>query len=251
MTGETPKDPDDRRSEINRVTERIIACIYRVSNTLGSGFLEKVYENALAIELRQNGLKTEQQHPIRVFYNSEPVGDFAADLLVEDCVIVELNLEGRWLTCESLTSKSGTDEPGEFGEIAKLITGNGVNNSPVDLPVVVHGDIAKAHGLLQLLGQILGYGPAHGQDIEGLPHRIRWRHLHAGDEVRANVHAQLHSPGKIDGDDILKIRVSTQCVRIGRTFVRDALKTATQGFEFLLDHFPIHACLLSTRILLR
>ncbi len=52
--------------------------------------MEKVYENALAIELRKNGLKVEQQHPIRVFYNSEPVGDFAADLLVEDCVIVEL-----------------------------------------------------------------------------------------------------------------------------------------------------------------
>ena len=81
---------EERRSEINRVTERIITCVYRVSNTLGSGFLEKVYENALAIELRKNGLKVEQQHPIRVFYSSEPVGDFAADLLVEDCVIVEL-----------------------------------------------------------------------------------------------------------------------------------------------------------------
>ena len=83
-------DRDEDRSEINGVTERIITCVYRVSNTLGSGFLEKVYENALAIELRQTGLKVEQQHPIRVFYNSEPVGDFAADLLVEDCVIVEL-----------------------------------------------------------------------------------------------------------------------------------------------------------------
>ena len=83
-------DPEERRSDINRVTEKIISCVYRVSNTLGSGFLEKVYENALAIELRNNGLKVEQQHPIRVFYNNEPVGDFAADLLVEDCVIVEL-----------------------------------------------------------------------------------------------------------------------------------------------------------------
>ena len=81
---------EERRSEINLITERIITCVYRVSNTLGSGFLEKVYENALAIELRKNELKVEQQHPIRVFYNSEPVGDFAADLLVEDCVIVEL-----------------------------------------------------------------------------------------------------------------------------------------------------------------
>ncbi len=75
---------------INQVTERIITCVYRVSNTLGSGFLEKVYENALTIELRQNGFKVEQQHLIRVFYHNEPVGDFAADLLIEECVIVEL-----------------------------------------------------------------------------------------------------------------------------------------------------------------
>jgi GxxExxY protein len=80
----------ERRTEINEVTERIIACVYRVSSTLGSGFLEKVYENALAIEFRLNGLKVQQQHPIRVVYNGQPVGDFAADLLVEDCVVVEL-----------------------------------------------------------------------------------------------------------------------------------------------------------------
>ena len=83
-------NPEERRSQINQATERIITCAYRVSNTLGSGFLEKIYENALAIELRQNGLKVEQQHPIRVLYRGEPVGDFSADLLVEDCVIVEL-----------------------------------------------------------------------------------------------------------------------------------------------------------------
>jgi GxxExxY protein len=77
-------------SELNGITRRIISCVYRVSNTLGSGFLEKVYENALAIELRSNGLKVQQQYPIRVFYNNETVGDFAADLLVEDAVIVEL-----------------------------------------------------------------------------------------------------------------------------------------------------------------
>jgi GxxExxY protein len=61
-----------------------------VSNTLGSGFLEKVYENALAIELRQSGMKVEQQHSIKVFYNHALVGDFVADLLVEDIVIVEM-----------------------------------------------------------------------------------------------------------------------------------------------------------------
>ena len=76
--------------EINLITERIIACVYRVSNTLGNGFLEKVYENALAIELRQNGLKAEQQYPIRVCYKNQPVGEYFADLLVEERVIVEL-----------------------------------------------------------------------------------------------------------------------------------------------------------------
>ena len=83
-------EKEEYRLMINQVTERIITCVYRVSNTLGSGFLEKVYENALTIELRQNGLRVGQQHSIRVFYNSEPVGDFAADLLIEECVIVEL-----------------------------------------------------------------------------------------------------------------------------------------------------------------
>jgi len=80
----------ERRAELNEITEKIIASVYRVSNTLGSGFLEKVYENALAVELRANGFKVQQQHPIRVFYRNEPVGDFAADLLLEDCVVVEL-----------------------------------------------------------------------------------------------------------------------------------------------------------------
>ena len=86
----TPVATEEPRSEINRVTERIINCVYRVSNTLGSGFLEKVYENALAIELRKNGLRVEQQHSIKVFYNDNLVGDFVADLLVEDSVIVEM-----------------------------------------------------------------------------------------------------------------------------------------------------------------
>ena len=81
---------ESNQVEINQLTEKIIACIYRVSNTLGSGFLEKVYENALAIELRNNGVKVVQQHPIKVLYDGQAVGDFAADLLVENCVIVEL-----------------------------------------------------------------------------------------------------------------------------------------------------------------
>ena len=76
--------------ELNQITERIIGCVHRVSNTLGSGFLEKVYENALLIELGHCGLRAEQQHPIKVFYNNSLVGEFAADILVDNCVIVEL-----------------------------------------------------------------------------------------------------------------------------------------------------------------
>ncbi|MBM4300545.1 MAG: GxxExxY protein [Deltaproteobacteria bacterium] len=81
---------DEHRLKLDRITERIIGCVYKVSNTLGSGFLEKVYENALALELRKNGLKVKQQHGIQVRYDGVVVGEFAADLLVEDKVIIEL-----------------------------------------------------------------------------------------------------------------------------------------------------------------
>ena len=57
---------------------------------MGSGFLEKVYENALTLELRKNGLKVKQQHGIQIRYDGVVVGEFAADLLVEDKVIIEL-----------------------------------------------------------------------------------------------------------------------------------------------------------------
>ncbi len=57
---------DRKRRELNRITEKTIGCIYKVSNTLGAGFLEKVYENALALELREAGFKVSQQCPIRV-----------------------------------------------------------------------------------------------------------------------------------------------------------------------------------------
>lgn len=85
-----PINADERRQELDRLTEKIIRCAFRVSNTLGSGFLEKVYENALAIELRKSGLRAEQQRDIHVHYEGTVVGDYAADLLVEDRVIVEL-----------------------------------------------------------------------------------------------------------------------------------------------------------------
>jgi len=72
------------------LTNTILGCAYRVSNTLGSGFLEKVYENALAYELGKAGLDTVQQAPLRVTYDGVVVGDYVADLLVEGRVLVEL-----------------------------------------------------------------------------------------------------------------------------------------------------------------
>ena len=76
--------------DIDALTRRIIACAYRVHNELGPGFLEKVYENALRIELAEEGLSVEQQPPVPVSYRGQMVGDFYADLIVEGRVIVEL-----------------------------------------------------------------------------------------------------------------------------------------------------------------
>ena len=81
---------DEGRSEIDELTGKIIGCAYKVSNELGCGFLEKVYENALAHELRKNGLSAAQQHAIKVYYDGVVVGDYAADILVENRVILEL-----------------------------------------------------------------------------------------------------------------------------------------------------------------
>jgi len=73
-----------------QITEKIIGCAYTVANTLGSGFLEKVYENALSHELRKAGLAVQQQTGIAVNYDGVIVGDYVADLLVENEVLVEL-----------------------------------------------------------------------------------------------------------------------------------------------------------------
>ena len=72
------------------ITEQIIEAAFRVHKILGFGFLEKVYENALAIEIRKRGLKVEQQKPLIVYYEKEIVGEFFVDLLVEGKIIVEV-----------------------------------------------------------------------------------------------------------------------------------------------------------------
>jgi GxxExxY protein len=72
------------------LTKTIIGCAYKVHNTLGPGFLEKVYENARRIELESLGLRVKQQEPINVSYEGQVVGEYYADLWVEERVVIEL-----------------------------------------------------------------------------------------------------------------------------------------------------------------
>jgi len=75
---------------LNTITESIIGCAYTVANTLGHGFIEKIYENALNHELSKNGLRVKQQYPIQVMYDGVVVGDYVADLLVNDQILLEI-----------------------------------------------------------------------------------------------------------------------------------------------------------------
>jgi len=72
------------------LTEKVIGCAYRVYNTLGSGFLESVYEKSLAIELQKAGVAIESQKTVKVYYDEKIVGSFVADLIVDEKIIVEL-----------------------------------------------------------------------------------------------------------------------------------------------------------------
>src|SRR2546427_2304609 len=74
----------------DEVTQIIIGCAYIVHNKLGPGFLEKVYENALRIELEKQGFRVRQQEPISVVYDGQKVGEFYADLWVDERVVIEL-----------------------------------------------------------------------------------------------------------------------------------------------------------------
>lgn len=75
---------------MKQLTEKVIQCAFAVSNTLGCGFLEKVYENALAHELRKADLQVQQQHGITVYYDEVAIGEYTADLLVEGVLLLEL-----------------------------------------------------------------------------------------------------------------------------------------------------------------
>ncbi len=75
---------------INELTEKVIGCAYEVHRELGAGFLEKVYENALGIRLTEVGINSKQQAPLPVYYHGQRVGDFVADILIENRLIIEI-----------------------------------------------------------------------------------------------------------------------------------------------------------------
>jgi GxxExxY protein len=83
--------------ENEELTSRIIACAYKVHRILGAGFLEKVYENAMKLELTHAGLAAQQQFCLPVFYRGEKVGEYYADLFVENQFVCELK------ACEALS----------------------------------------------------------------------------------------------------------------------------------------------------
>lgn len=76
--------------EFKEITDKILKAFYTVYNELGYGFLEKVYENAMFIELTQNKLNCFRQKPIHVYYKNKIVGEYFADMVVEDKIIIEL-----------------------------------------------------------------------------------------------------------------------------------------------------------------
>jgi len=81
---------DYQNSKHRELTEKIIAVFYKVYNKLGYGFLEKVYENAMMIEFRAEEIPAIAQSPIRVLYGEEIIGEYYADILVDEKVILEI-----------------------------------------------------------------------------------------------------------------------------------------------------------------
>ena len=84
------QDGQDTGLKHGQITRKVIGCAFAVINELGAGFLESVYEKALLLALREEGLSAVAQHPIKVMFRGACVGDFYADLFVEGKVIVEL-----------------------------------------------------------------------------------------------------------------------------------------------------------------
>jgi GxxExxY protein len=91
---EPPINADTRRSD--ELTEKILGAVFEVSNVLGTGFLERVYERALLRELSLRGLRAKTQVRFTVFYKGQAIGEYAADSLVEDEIVLELKCVDRF-----------------------------------------------------------------------------------------------------------------------------------------------------------
>jgi GxxExxY protein len=84
---------DNQDIKYKELTDKIIKIFYKVYNKLGYGFLEKIYEKAMMVELKKEGIPAVAQSGIKVFYEGEMVGEYFADMLVDDKVIVEIKAE--------------------------------------------------------------------------------------------------------------------------------------------------------------
>ncbi len=93
----TPIAADTERERLDLISSAVIGAAQRVGNTLGCGFLEKVYQNSLAVELGSSGWKVTQQTPVHVRYKGHIVGDYMPDLLIEGCVLAEVKV-AAWLS---------------------------------------------------------------------------------------------------------------------------------------------------------
>jgi GxxExxY protein len=99
----------------DNLTHMIIGCAYKVHNTLGPGFLEKIYENALRIELEKAGICVRQQQPIRVCYDGQVIGDYFADLFIDEDLIIEIK------AVQALVKE-------HEAQLVNYLTATGVNN---------------------------------------------------------------------------------------------------------------------------
>jgi GxxExxY protein len=85
----------DKTGYCNSLTERVLSAVFEVSNTLGAGFLEKVYERALLHEFNLRGIRATAQAPLAVTYKGHPIGEYFAGILVEDLLVIEVKCVDR------------------------------------------------------------------------------------------------------------------------------------------------------------
>lgn len=122
---------------LEETTDRIIEAFYRVYNKLGSGFLEKVYRNAMAFELTKIGLRVEQEKNIGVYYDGVKLGDCYADLLVNDLVIAELKASTHKLSQSHTYRSRPADEFWQKAEFKrKIFTNDGKKRTSRENPFI-------------------------------------------------------------------------------------------------------------------